>query len=345
MSSPSYSSKPLLRTAGAALLLLLMSPTVHAAEGAVGSIFQWRPFLAPFHAVVLHYPIGFLTLAFLLEIYRYKRPSIELQKVTTGVIVLSLLSGFLAASLGILRASGGGYESKALDLHRWFGLAIPFLTLITLGLQMRANRTPGPSTALIGYRASLTATLVVLVVAGHYGGNLTHGSKYLVENAPQFIKEFLEEEPEVMPARTTASGASLDPGSLYYLDKVRPIFEAKCIRCHGPEKQKAGYRLDQKEIAFKGGESGEVAIKAKEPMRSNLVRLIMLPRDHDDVMPPDGKEPLTPEEVMTIVHWIQSGASYPEADPAHLVVPGVTAQRESTNVTPAFTGLTNTLTR
>ena len=50
-------------------------------------IFQWRLFLAPFHSVFLHYPIGFVTLAAILEVYHWRRPSAELR----GVIALVML--------------------------------------------------------------------------------------------------------------------------------------------------------------------------------------------------------------------------------------------------------------
>ncbi len=36
--------------------------SAHAAPEAAQKAFLWRPFLAPFHAVVLHFPIGFLTM-------------------------------------------------------------------------------------------------------------------------------------------------------------------------------------------------------------------------------------------------------------------------------------------
>ena len=73
---------------------------------------------------------------------------------------------------------------------------------------------------------------------------------------------------------------------------------------------KSGYRLDVGEIALKGGESGKPAIKPNDAFQSNLIRLVMLPRDHDDVMPPTGKEPLTTEEVVTLINWIQEGAPF-----------------------------------
>ena len=275
------------------------------------SLFQWSPFLAPFHAVVLHYPIGFMTMAFLLELYSLKRPGPELSRITTGVIGVSLLTGLIAAGLGILRAGSGDYAGKSLDMHRAFGIAIPFLIVLTLTLQMISARSGSRTRSLVMYRGALLLTLGSLVIAGHYGGNLTHGSKYLVQNAPEFIKTLLAEEPTVDPeAAPTEGDPASDPAAQLYLTKIRPIFEAKCLTCHGPEKQKGKFRLDRMDLALKGGESGEIAIKPGNPMQSRLVSRILLPRDHDDVMPPDGKEALTPDEMVQIVHWIQRGASF-----------------------------------
>jgi hypothetical protein len=38
---------------------------------------------------------------------------------------------------------------------------------------------------------------------------------------------------------------------------------------------------------------------------------MLLPPQHDDVMPPEGKEPLTLEETMTLLDWIRNGAEFP----------------------------------
>jgi hypothetical protein len=37
-------------------------------------IFQWRPFVGPFHSILLHFPIGFVTMAFLVDPYYLWRP-------------------------------------------------------------------------------------------------------------------------------------------------------------------------------------------------------------------------------------------------------------------------------
>src|SRR5258707_484608 len=36
---------------------------------------------------------------------------------------------------------------------------------------------------------------------------------------------------------------------------VQPIFEAHCVKCHGPEKQKGGWRADVKEVALTDGDN------------------------------------------------------------------------------------------
>ena len=82
-------------------------------------VFQWHPFLAPFHAVALHLPIGFLTMGVILEFYRLRHPSSELKKVLHLVMWLTLLSSIVTAGFGILRASGGGYDAAAVERHRW----------------------------------------------------------------------------------------------------------------------------------------------------------------------------------------------------------------------------------
>ena len=285
----------------AVLLACAGAATSATVQSQSNGVFRWRPFLGPFHSLVLHYPIGFLTMAFILELYRLWRPSEEARRITTLVIALSLIASVVAASLGIMRAGGGGYEGRTVEVHRLFGMAVPFLTLATMLLHLGSSRKPA-AFWLYGYRAMLVCALGALVAAGHYGGNLSHGSKYLVQNAPEFIKDLIEPE---LPAAAA-------PGhrQQFFLEKVQPVFEAKCIACHGPEKQKGDYRIDDSALAAKGGSSGETAIKPGEPMASEIVRRIMLPRDDDEAMPPDGKEQLTAEEVMDIVHWIQDGATF-----------------------------------
>ena len=147
----------------------------------------------------------------------------------------------------------------------------------------------------------------VMTITGHLGGNLTHGSTYLTDNAPEFIKKLAGAK-----SGATVVEPPKDEAAKYYVEQIKPIFEAKCFSCHGPEKQKGDLRLDQREAVLKGGDSGEPAVKLDDPAASYLLRLVMMPPDHDDVMPPAGKGTVSEEEIMKIIRWIRAGAAYPE---------------------------------
>lgn len=297
--------------AGSALLLLL-SPYAGLAAGGDAGGFQWRDFLGPFHNVVLHYPIGFITLAAILEIYALKHAGEELRRITRLVLWLALGSTVLAASLGFARAEGGGYQDATLRAHKIYGIAVIVLNVLAIGAYRRAvNPAPGGVMHQL-YRLLLLGTFGTMIVTGHKGGDLTHGTNYLTKNAPPALKTLLEDaegmftEPET--AAPVESAAMGEP--TFFAQRVWPVLEAKCVKCHGPEKHKGDYRLDTRESALKPGESGQKPIVPGAPMESHLVRLVLLGEDDDDVMPPSGKEPLTDDERMALIRWIERGAGY-----------------------------------
>lgn len=96
--------------------------------------------------------------------------------------------------------------------------------------------------------------------------------------------------------------------------KIRPLLEQHCTKCHGPEKSKAGLRLDLKKHAFAPAESGQPVIVAHQPEKSILVERLN-PEFEDDIMPPKG-DPLKPAEITLIEQWIKSGANWPDDKPA-----------------------------
>jgi mono/diheme cytochrome c family protein len=100
---------------------------------------------------------------------------------------------------------------------------------------------------------------------------------------------------------------------------IRPLFERHCAGCHGAEKQRGGYRLDAKEAALRGGDSGEPAIVPGNGAGSPLVRLVA-GEVSDQRMPPKG-EPLAASEVALLRRWIDLGAVWPESASAKLADP------------------------
>ncbi|HQR07046.1 MAG TPA: DUF1553 domain-containing protein [Gemmatales bacterium] len=94
-----------------------------------------------------------------------------------------------------------------------------------------------------------------------------------------------------------------------FTQQIAPIFQKHCYQCHGPEKQKNGLRLDQREAALKGGDLGQ-AIVPGQSSKSPLYRYIA-GLEPDSIMPPKGPR-LTKDEVALIQKWIDEGAKWPE---------------------------------
>jgi Protein of unknown function (DUF1553)/Protein of unknown function (DUF1549)/Planctomycete cytochrome C/Carbohydrate binding module (family 6) len=92
--------------------------------------------------------------------------------------------------------------------------------------------------------------------------------------------------------------------------QVKPIFNKKCIVCHGGVKQKAGFNLLFREQALANTESGKPAIIPGKPGESELVKRIT-ETDPDERMPYK-HEPLSKTEINILKQWIKEGAKWGE---------------------------------
>ena len=95
-----------------------------------------------------------------------------------------------------------------------------------------------------------------------------------------------------------------------FTDQVAVLLETHCVRCHGPQQQESGLRLDQAELLSRGGDRG-AAVVAGDPQTSLLYRAVT-PADDELQMPPEG-DPLPQEAIEAIHDWIAGGAVWPES--------------------------------
>jgi hypothetical protein len=108
---------------------------------------------------------------------------------------------------------------------------------------------------------------------------------------------------------------SIAPGGVRARDvdfarDIRPIFEARCAKCHGEKLEKSGLRIDVRASVLKGGKSGKPAVVPGRSDESQLFRRVTS-KDPEEVMPPEGDR-LTAEQVALIRSWIDGGASWPD---------------------------------
>jgi len=91
---------------------------------------------------------------------------------------------------------------------------------------------------------------------------------------------------------------------------IQPIFEAHCLKCHGPEKQKGGWRVDVKDVALTGGDNYAPNVRAGKSAESPLIHFVA-GLDPDMKMPVKG-DPLQPEQIGLLRAWIDQGAQWPD---------------------------------
>jgi uncharacterized membrane protein len=266
----------------------------------------WK-FLGRLHPMVVHFPLGLILFAAILELFTLGRFNSKLRPGIKICLITGVITALISAAFGWLLASGDEYAGNTLSIHQWSGIATAALGTIVLLMLFRLRKQQRPANVGI-YRMLLFVTAVGISVTGHFGASLTHGDEYLTEVLPT---ESIESTTGINFASLEEDTTKLSKQQEKDLNvRVKAIFAHNCYKCHSAQKVKGELRLDGKDFVFKGGESGEVIIPGK-PHESEIIRRIMLPRDDEDAMPPKGKK-LSGNDIKLLNFWVLKGAPWPE---------------------------------
>ena len=100
----------------------------------------------------------------------------------------------------------------------------------------------------------------------------------------------------------------------FYTEKVKPILQTNCGKCHFDINHKGGLSLQTRAGAMKGGRDGVVIVPG-DPANSMLVKLIRHEGPPEDPKPMPPKSPkISDADIAVIEQWIKAGAVMP-ADP------------------------------
>lgn len=252
-------------------------------------------FLGRFHVLALHIPIGIIVAIFVLEWLVRKEEYRHLQSASAFLWMTAAVSAILTVVLGYMHFAEGGFTGPSGAQHRTFGTALAII--ITVVAALRVSRF-APNYQPVFFPAAILMMLLASIT-GHYGGNLTHGSTYLVEYAPQPIRSLAGLAPRRPPVENLEEA---DP----YLDLVGPMFQARCASCHNDDKREGELVITSYESLRLGGENGAVVV-AGRPEFSDLYSRITLPSSDSAFMPAEGKPALTDAQVEIIEWWILAG--------------------------------------
>jgi hypothetical protein len=108
---------------------------------------------------------------------------------------------------------------------------------------------------------------------------------------------------------TGAATAGEPDGTRFFEEKVQPILEANCYRCHSAnaEKLRGGLKLDSREGLLSGGDTGPAVV----PGNTDESLLIQAVRHEDGLSMPPKKPKLADETIADLVKWVEMGAPYP----------------------------------
>src|SRR5690606_37072452 len=98
-------------------------------------------------------------------------------------------------------------------------------------------------------RIYTAVAVIIVLLAGHFGAELTHGENYLFQPLTQ------------------NSVRSVDPDdALIYHDVIKPILDENCKSCHGNASRKGELRLDDTIGLLAGGKTGQLFVPGNAEM-------------------------------------------------------------------------------
>ncbi|MFZ4575586.1 MAG: c-type cytochrome domain-containing protein, partial [Phycisphaerales bacterium] len=100
------------------------------------------------------------------------------------------------------------------------------------------------------------------------------------------------------------AGTACGQGPVTYDDQVRPIFVARCLSCHNPDKARADVDLSSYRTLMAGGSGGAI-VTPGNPEGSTLVGVVSHTREPN--MPPKGDR-IPEAEIATAAPAIDDGA-------------------------------------
>jgi uncharacterized membrane protein len=246
---------------------LIFEPYIELPE-LVGWLGNWHP-------LILHFPIVLLVVAVYVNLVHKKNSPLLLTIATLTVLITAITGFFLSL--------GSSEKGDILFWHQWLGAGLALLTALWYWLD---SQKLGQHKVTKGLQLSIVLTTVL---AGHFGGMVTHGEDFLALPSSNSFEEIPE-------------------NPLIYKHIVASIIDDKCASCHNPNKQKGEYSMSSLKNLIKGGKTGK-AIDKEHPKESELLKRLHLPNADEEHMPPQEKKQLTSIEIQLIEEWVRLGAS------------------------------------
>jgi len=249
----------------------------------------WLQVVGRLHPMILHFPIVLIVAYALCRWLTPKEatPAADwLKPFGDRLLLWAAAAAVLTALAGILLSKETAYEGSALNWHKWTG------TLTSLGLLALLLAKDSPAIGKQKQKWIAIAPLGIVILAGHLGGDVTHGAGYVLA-----------------PLRSGKPAAVRFEEAMVYQDLVRPVVATRCMQCHNSGTTRGGLNMEDPAQFAKGGRNGKPWDTTAEGMGLLLTRIHLPPEDKKH-MPPANKTQLTEQEEKILYAWIKAGAPF-----------------------------------
>ncbi len=246
------------------------------------------------HPILVHLPIGILLIGLGLRWLSTYPKYVAFTPAVSIVLLTGCITALLSCITGYLLSVSDDYDQSMINWHMWFAIGVLLVSAVLYSRQVNPALQISPT----GLSWSL---FVLILITGHLGGSLTHGSDYLTRPIAKIFDDDSIQVKLIRPLTNVQQAAAYD-------SVVQPILETKCYSCHNAGKKKGGLQMNEFALLMKGGKNGPV-IKPGNAEQSELIKRLLLPVDHKDHMPPKEK-PQPGESQVSLLHWwINNGAT------------------------------------
>ena len=249
-------------------------------------------FIGHLHPLLVHLPIGILLIALFLQRLSRKEKYKALQPAVAVTLSVGALSALLSCITGYVLSTVDDYDDTLVAYHMSSAIVLTVVSFILWVKEINPKFEVPKNLLSVGL-------FILIMITGHLGGSLTHGSDYLTKP----LVDVFSNDSSLLTIKPIADVQQ----AKVYSDVVKPILATKCYSCHGETKQKGGLRMDDSLLLMKGGKDGAVVTKSNAE-ESDMMKRIALSLDNEDHMPPKEKPQLTKDQVALLHWWIDNGA-------------------------------------
>jgi len=136
--------------------------------------------LGHFHPLLVHLPIGILTIALSLQRLSNKAKFASTKQIVPMLLLGGSITALISCITGYFLSISNHYNQLLVNWHMWMAIGVVLVSAILYTKEIN------PSVDIPKKILSF-CLLGLLIVTGHFGGSLTHGADYLTK---PFLKIF-----------------------------------------------------------------------------------------------------------------------------------------------------------